>query len=64
MWYGETEILLIRAQRVRGVRSEVVGAVRMAELLEESEAVEEVDGEGDTDRDDIATSASCVRCRW
>ena len=63
MWYGETEILLIRAQRVRGVESEVVGAVRTAGLLEESEAVEEVDGEGDTDLDDIATSASC-RCRW
>ena len=55
--------MLIRAQRVRGVESEVVGAVRMAKLLEESEAVEEVDGEGDTDLDDIATSASC-RCRW
>ena len=63
MWYGETEILLIRAQRVRGVESEVVGAVRMAKLLEESEAVEEVDGEGDTGLGDIATSASC-RCRW
>jgi hypothetical protein len=52
---------LIRAHRDRGVNREGGGEVGAAELWEEFDAVEEVDGVGDTEPDDIVTSDSCAR---